>query len=67
MKQASRTCYISDDNHLACALTTEGQYAIVENTEKGISLIKIFDSLSDATKFVLDYEMAIKEFYEVFK
>ena len=67
MKRLSNTCYTSDDNHIACALTTGGKYAIIQNDPDGISLIKVFDSISDAKEFVLDYEVAIKDFYEVFK
>jgi len=67
MKQVSKTCYISDDNHIACALTEDDRYAIVENDVKGIVLIKIFETLSEAKEYVLDYEMAIKEFEKVFK
>jgi hypothetical protein len=67
MKQVSKTCYISDDNHIACALTDDHRYAIVENDVKGIVLIKIFETLSEAKEYVLDYEMAIKEFEKVFK
>ena len=67
MKQLSKTCYVSDDNHIACAVTECGKYAIVENNTNHIGLIKMFDSLSEAKEYVLDYEMAIKEFNEVFK
>jgi hypothetical protein len=67
MKRLSKTCYVSDDNHLACALTTDGKYAIVKNDPNGIQLIKIFNSFFDAKEFIIDYEMAIKEFEEVFK
>jgi hypothetical protein len=48
-------------------LTEDDRYAIVENDVKGIVLIKIFETLSEAKEYVLDYEMAIKEFEKVFK
>ena len=67
MKRLSDTCYTSDDNHLACALTTDGHYAIVQNDPNGILLLKIYSSISDAKEFVLDYEMAMKEFWSIFK
>lgn len=68
MKQLSKTCYISDDNKVGCALTIENKYAYIENDPMyGIVVHKIVNSMAEAKEYVLDYEMAIKEFYEVFK
>jgi hypothetical protein len=67
MKQATKTCFISDDNHVACALTEDGRYAYLENDSDGIKIIKICNSISEAKEMVLDYELAIKEFWRVFK
>lgn len=67
MKQATKTCFISDDNYVACALTEDGRYAYIENDPKGIKLLRIVGTLAEAKEFVLDYELAMKEFWEVFK
>ena len=67
MKQATKTCYISDDNHVACAMTEDGRYAYLENDPDGMKIIKIVDSISEAKEYVLDYELAMKEFWDVFK
>lgn len=67
MKQATKTCYISDDNYVACALTEDGRYAYLENDPEGMKLLKIVDSIAEAKELVLDYELAIKQFWEVFK
>jgi hypothetical protein len=67
MKQATKTCYISDDNYVACAMTEDGQYAYLENDPSGMKIISIVDDLSKAKELVLDYELAMKEFWEVFK
>jgi hypothetical protein len=67
MKQATKTCYISDDNYVACAATEDGKYAYIENDPEGIKLLQIVDTISEAKELVLDYELAMKEFWEVFK
>ena len=67
MKQATKTCFISDDDHVACAQTEDGMYAYLENQHTGIKVIRIVDTLEEGKELVLDYEMAMKEFWEVFK
>ena len=67
MKQLSRTCYVSDDNHVGCALTTDGRYAYIENDTNSVKILKVVPTLAEGKEFVLDYEMAMKEFWEVFK
>ena len=39
MKQLSRTCYVSDDNHVGCALTTDGRYAYIENDTTSLQMV----------------------------
>ena len=67
MKQLSKTCYVSDDNHVGCALTTDGRYAYIENDTNSVKILKVVESLAEGKELVLDYEMAMKEFWEVFK
>ena len=67
MKQLSRTCYVSDDNHVGCAASTDGRYAYIENDPTGIKILKVVDTMAEGKELVLDYEMAMKEFNEVFK
>ena len=67
MKQLSRTCYVSDDNHVGCALTTDGRYAYIENDTNSVKILKVVESLAEGKELVLDYEMAMKEFWGVFK
>jgi len=67
MRQATNTCFISDDNHVACAATEDGRYAYLENDPEGMRLLKVVDSLAEGKELVLDYELAMKEFWEVFK
>lgn len=67
MKQLTKTCYASDDNYVACALTEDGRFACLENDPDGVLLIKICDTLKEAKQYVQDYEDAVKEFNEVFK
>ena len=67
MKQATKTCHISDDNYVACAMTEDGRYAYLENDPDGMRIISIVDDLSKAKELVLDYELAMKQFWEVFK
>jgi hypothetical protein len=67
MKQATKTCYISDDNYVACALCEDGRYAYLENDPEGMRLLKIVDTMAEAKELVLDYELAMKQFWEVFK
>ena len=67
MKQLSRTCYVSDDNYVACAASTDGRYAYLENDPTGMKILKVVESLAEGKELVLDYEMAMKEFWEVFK
>ena len=67
MKQLSKTCYVSDDNHVGCALTTDGRYAYIENDTNSVKILKVVESLAEGKELVLDYEMAMKEFWSVFK
>ena len=67
MKQLSRTCYVSDDNYVACAASTDGRYAYLENDPTGMKILKVVGSLAEGKELVLDYEMAMKEFWGVFK
>ena len=39
----------------------------MENDPAGIRILKIVNTLSEGKELVLDYEMAMKEFWEVFK
>jgi hypothetical protein len=48
-------------------MTEDGQYAYLENDPSGMKIISIVDDLSKAKELVLDYELAMKEFWEVFK
>ena len=53
---------------VGCALTIEMKYAYIENDPMhGIVIIKIVDTVAEAKEFVLDYEMAMKEFWSIFK
>ena len=67
MKQLSRTCYVSDDNRVGCAASTDGRYAFIENESTGINILKVVPTLAEGKELVLDYEMAMKEFWGVFK
>lgn len=67
MKQATKTCFISDDNHVACAMTDDGRYAYLENDPTGIKLLSVCDTLEEAKNLVIGYETAMKEFWEVFE
>jgi hypothetical protein len=67
MKQLSKTCYVSDDNFVGCAASVDGRYAYIENDPAGIRIIQMADTMAEAKELVLDYEMAMKEFWEVFK
>jgi hypothetical protein len=67
MKQLSRTCYVSDDNLVGCAASTDGRFAYIENDPTGIKILKVVNSLAEGKELVLDYEMAMKEFWAVFK
>lgn len=67
MKQLSKTLYISDDNHVACAASVDGRFAYLENDPAGTRIIKMVDTLTEGKELVLDYEMAMKEFWAVFK
>ncbi len=67
MKQLSRTCYVSDDNLVGCAASTDGRSAYIENDPTGIKILKVVNSLAEGKELVLDYEMAMKEFWAVFK
>ena len=68
MKRLSDTCYVSDDNVVGCAASTDGRFAYIENDPTGvIRIIQMADTMAEAKEMVLDYEMAMKEFWEVFK
>ena len=67
MKQLSKTCYVSDDNFVGCAASTDGRFAYIENDPAGIKILKVVPTLAEGKELVLDYEMAMKEFWEVFK
>ena len=67
MKQLSKTCYVSDDNHVGCALTTDGRYAYIENDTNSVKILKVVESLAEGKELVLDYEKLMDEFWQVFK
>jgi hypothetical protein len=67
MKKLSKTCYVSDDNYVACAASVDGRFAYLENDPTGTKILKMVDSLAEGKELVLDYEMAMKEFWAVFK
>ena len=67
MKQLSKTCYVSDDNYVACAAATDGRMAYLENDPAGMKILKVVETIPEGKELVLDYEMAMKEFWEVFK
>jgi hypothetical protein len=67
MKKLSKTLYVSDDNHVGCAASVDGRFAYIENDPAGIKILMMVDTLTEGKELVLDYEMAMKEFWAVFK
>ena len=67
MKKVSDSVYHSDDRKVACAMLDNGLFAYLENDPEGIKLLKVCDTVEEAKDMIADYEIAINEFWEVFK
>lgn len=62
MKQLTPSCYISDDEYVACARLDSGRSVYL--SKEGTNII--CETFTEAKQHVLDYEKLMEEFYEIF-
>jgi hypothetical protein len=63
MKMLTPSCYISDDEYVACARLDSGRSAYI--CKEGANIV--CETFEEAKQHVRDYEKLMSEFMEVFK